>query len=130
MYSTDGKLIETYTSIIRLKKAYGIHMHHKTLYRHISQGKLFNNHISSLIPLTFSDCSNLISQTISNTNPNKARKIKLINVFNPNLSKTLDSLTAAAAYIKTIDGSSDKATIRNYINSSNLYRKNWLISEI
>ena len=41
VYVSDltGKLITTYSSIIRLKKAYGIKSHHKTLYKYIYQGK-------------------------------------------------------------------------------------------
>ena len=31
-----GKLINTFNSILRLKKAYNITMHHKTLYKHIA----------------------------------------------------------------------------------------------
>jgi len=50
-YNSSGKLINTYSSIIRLKKAYGLTMHHKTLYKYISQGMLFNNHTFSFIIL-------------------------------------------------------------------------------
>ena len=38
VYDRAGKKVNTYTSIIRLKKAYGLSMHHKTLYKRISQG--------------------------------------------------------------------------------------------
>ena len=50
--------------------------------------------------------------------------------MNPDLSKTLDSLNSATLYIKNIDGKSDKATIRKYINSEKLYKKCWKICEI
>jgi hypothetical protein len=51
VYNTEGKLVTTYSSIIRLKKAYGITMHHKTLYKRIAEGFLFNNHTFKLSPL-------------------------------------------------------------------------------
>ena len=57
---------------------------------------------------------------------NKAKKIQLINILNPNLSKILNSLNSAVAYIKEIEGSSDKATIRKHMLSepeTKLYKK-------
>ena len=40
---TQEVLINTYSSIIRLKKAYNIASHHNTIYKYISQGKLFDS---------------------------------------------------------------------------------------
>jgi hypothetical protein len=62
-------------------------------------------------------------------NPNKPRIINCINTLNSNLSKDLKSLTSAAKYIKEVDGKSDRATIRNFINKDKLYRNIWLIKE-
>jgi group I intron endonuclease len=51
VYDINNNLISTYSSIIRLKKAYGISMHHKTLYKRINEDMLFNNHKFSFVPL-------------------------------------------------------------------------------
>jgi hypothetical protein len=37
VFDINGNIINTFSSIIRLKKAYGIKLHHKTLYKYISQ---------------------------------------------------------------------------------------------
>lgn len=50
VYNKEGKLVTTYSSIIRLKKAYGITMHHKTLYKRIAEGFVFNNPTFLLSP--------------------------------------------------------------------------------
>lgn len=130
VYDTEFKLVNTYTSLIKLKKAYGIQMHHKTLYKHIAAGKLFNGHIFSFSIIENKD---QVPTFTPLNKANKAKKIQLINILNPNLSKTLDSLNSAAAYIKEIDGSSDKATIRKHMLSepeTKLYKKKWKIIEI
>jgi len=126
VYDVVGNLINTYNSILRLKKAYNITMHHKTLYKQIAAGTLFNGHRFSLTPLNF---SSLNSPILKLDNPNKARIISCINTLNSHLSKDLKSLTSAALYIKEIEGKSDRATIRNYINSGKLYKNKWLINE-
>ena len=51
VYDSNGKLINYYPSIFKLKKAYGLTIHHKTLYKYISQGMLFSNHTFSFLPL-------------------------------------------------------------------------------
>lgn len=53
---------------------------------------------------------------------------KVIHIENPELSITLNSLLSVADYIKKIDGKSDRATIRKYINTEKLYRNIWKIS--
>lgn len=40
------------------------------------------------------------------------------------------SLLQAEAYIKNIEGSADRATMRKYLKSQSLYKGNWLISII
>lgn len=119
-------LITTYSSIIRVKKAYGIKMHHNTLYKHISAGMLFKGHKFSFTPLNSSNNNHTI---ISLANLKKARKIEVTNVLKPELSKSLNSLTLAAAYIREIDGVSDRGIMRKYINSGKLYRKKWKLVE-
>jgi len=66
VYDSFGKLISSYSSIIRLKTAYGFTMHHNTLYKYISQGMLFNNHKFSFINLDHSDSP---KSSIDNTSP-------------------------------------------------------------
>lgn len=119
-------LITTYSSIIRVKKAYGIKMHHNTLYKHISAGMLFKGHKFSFTPLNSSNNNHTI---ISLANLKKARKIEVTNALKPELSKSLNSLTLAAAYIREIDGVSDRGIMRKYINSGKLYRKKWKLVE-
>jgi group I intron endonuclease len=129
VYDSSGKLINTYSSIIRLKKAYGLTMHHKTLYKNISQGMLFNNHTFSFIFLVNSDLpdSSIANSSLvlsSNSNKLKARKIKVSKMENNlEIYQTFSSLNSAASYIKIIDGSVDKETMRKYINSGKLYKK-------
>lgn len=120
VYDSLGKLVKTFNSIIRLKKHYGITLHHKTLYKRISEGILFNGYKFSLKPLDTS--SNTKSLIITN-NPIKSRKILLTNIIEPNLSKRLNSLKAASDYIKKVEGKSDRVTMRKYIKSGKLYQK-------
>lgn len=42
VYEDNGNLVNTYPSLIKFKEAHGIKLHHKTLYKYISQGKLVN----------------------------------------------------------------------------------------
>jgi NUMOD1 domain len=132
VYDTNGKLITTYPSIIRLKEAYHIKLHHKTLYKYIYQGKLFKGHRFSFSPLTTLNSDYSIPNSIIyyENNNLKPRKIQLINIVKPKLSNTFESLNSAAIYIKKMDGSSDRSTMRKYINSGKTYRKIWIISEI
>lgn len=44
VYDSSNKLINTFSSIIRLKTYYGITIHHNTLYKRIENGILFNGH--------------------------------------------------------------------------------------
>jgi hypothetical protein len=97
-------------------------MNHKTLYKHIAAGTLFNGLNFSLIHLN----SSSINIPVKKLN-NKPRIINCINTLNSNLSKDLKSLTSK--YIKEVDGKNDRATIRNYINKDKLYRNIWLIKE-
>jgi hypothetical protein len=83
VYDSDGKLVNSYSSLIRLKKAYGLTMHHNTLYKNISQGMLFNNHAFSFILLENSDTpdSSIANTSLvlsSNTNKFKPRQIKFL----------------------------------------------------
>jgi len=126
VYDMLGNLINTFSSILRLKKAYNIKIHHKTLYKHIAAGTLFNGLKFSFIHL---NSSSINVPIIKLSNHNKPRIISCINTLNSNLSKDLKSLTSAAKYIKKVDGKSDRATIRNYINTGKLYKKKWLIKE-
>lgn len=139
VYDLSGSLITTYSSILRLKKAYDIKLHHKTLYKRIYQGIPYKDYIFSLVPIAkniFNDINrkSIINEGLKSVTKYKSdsffsektqlkpRKIKLINTANPDLSKTLDSLNSATLYIKNIEGKSDKATIRKYINSDKLYK--------
>jgi hypothetical protein len=83
---------------------------------------LFNGIKFSLIHLNSSSINIPVKKL---NNPNKPRIINCINTLNSNLSKDLKS----SAYIKEVDGKSDRATIRNYINKDKLYRNIWLIKE-
>jgi len=60
----------------------------------------------------------------------KPRKIQLTNILNSKISNSFKSLSSAVSYITEIDRSSDRSTMRKYINSGKPYRKNWIISEI
>ena len=144
VYDVYGKFIQRFPSIIALKKAYGLTMHHKTLYKKIAQGEFFNNHKFSLVPL------NLINATVSThqegeggdtdpqifhepvlpLNKNTPKRIRLEHNNKLELSKTFDSLIKAADYIKKVEGSVDRATMRKYINTNKLYKKNWKIFKI
>ena len=97
MYNLSGSLINTYSSILRLKKAYDIKLHHKTLYKRIYQGIPFKDNIFSLVPLDkkINDINHksIINEGIKSVtkykkdgfyNENmqvKPRKIKLINTY-------------------------------------------------
>jgi hypothetical protein len=54
IYDRLDNLINTCSSILRLKKAYNLKMNHKTLYKHIAAGTLFNGLKFSLIHLNSS----------------------------------------------------------------------------
>jgi hypothetical protein len=71
--------------------------------------------------------SSILSSSLNNKL--KPRKIEFTNTFSK-FTKTFESLTSAAAYIKQVDGASDRATMRKYINSDKLSRKIWIIHEI
>lgn len=59
-----------------------------------------------------------------------SKKIKLINKLKPELSSTVNSLLEATKYIKKVDSTSDRVSIRKCLNSNKLYKKKWLIIEI
>lgn len=128
VYDITGGLITTFDSVIKLKKAYNIKLHHKTLYKHIAAGTLFNGHRFSLTPLNL-ESFNSLAPALKLNNPNKGRHINCINTLNTDLSKICDSLLSAAKHIKEVDGKSDRETIRKYIDSGKLYKNKWLISE-
>jgi hypothetical protein len=131
VYDISGKLINTYPSIIKFKEAYGIKLHHKTLYKKISQGILINGLKISLAPLQNNQSSSIIPSSDSVINQKlKPRKIQLTNTVKSELSQFFESLSSAAAYIKKVDGKCDKSTLRKYINSDKLYRKIWKVIEI
>ena len=129
VFNKLGKLLKTFSSIIRFKEAYGIKLHHKTIYNRISKGILINGIIASFTP---NPPLNALSAPIVSTvnSKNKARQIQLTNVVNPDLSRELTSITAAAAYIKEVDGKCDKGTLRKYINSGKLYHNAWKLLEL
>ena len=129
VYDKLGKLLNTFSSIIKFKEAYGIKLHHKTIYKKISQGILINGLKVSLSPISSLDLQATSIVSIANSKV-KARQIQLTNIVDPNLSKTLSSISAAAAYIKEVDGKCDRSTIRKYINSDKLYHNIWKLDEI
>ena len=90
-------------------------------------GILINGLKVSFLPISSLD---LQATSIVSTAKVKARKIQLTNIVDPNLSKTLSSISAAAAYIKEVDGKCDRSTIRKYINSDKLYHNIWKLDEI
>lgn len=45
VYTIDGKFIESFTSIIKAKKAYQITLHHKTFYKYVDKGLPMNGYI-------------------------------------------------------------------------------------
>ena len=51
VYDKLGKLLNTFSSIIKFKQDNGIKLHHKTIYNYISQGKLVNGLRVKLAPL-------------------------------------------------------------------------------
>nr|YP_009926608.1 hypothetical protein [Wolfiporia cocos]QNH92665.1 hypothetical protein [Wolfiporia cocos] len=129
VYDKLGKLLNTYPSVIQFKEAYGIKLHHNTIYKRISQGILINGLIVSFTPISsLDDQSTSIVSAINNKL--RARQIQLTNVVNPDLSKTLSSIGATAAYIKELDGKCDKGTMRKFINSDKLYHNTWKLHEI
>lgn len=130
VYDNFGKLLNIYPSIIKFKEAYGIKLHHKTLYKHISEGTLVNGFRLSLSPLSSIDKQSSSIVSINNKNKLKPRKIQLTNTVKPELSKTFESLSSAAFYIKQVDGSCDRGTLRKYINSDKLYHKTWKINDL
>lgn len=137
VYDSAGQLINTYTSIVRLKKAYGLTMHHKTLYKRISRGLLFENHRFTFTPLDTSDStifnnsSSTISSLVNKEAENTGKQIQLTYLDKgKEYSKTFPSLNSASLYIKKIDGSVDKATMRKYLNSDKLYKNKWKLLKI
>lgn len=138
VYDSAGQLINIYSSIVRLKKYYGLTMHHKTLYKRISRGLLFDNYRFSFTPLDTSNSSifntsncTVKSLVLNKESENKARKIQLTYLDKgKEILKIFPSINSASLYIKKIDGSVDKATIRKYINSDKLYKNKWKIFEI
>nr|YP_010170361.1 GIY-YIG homing endonuclease [Phanerochaete carnosa]QRZ60342.1 GIY-YIG homing endonuclease [Phanerochaete carnosa] len=92
VYDTNGKLINTYPSITKFKEAHGIKLHHKTLYKNISQGTPINGLKITLSPLQSNQSSSIVS--IKN-NKLKPRKIQLTNIVKPELSQTFESLSAS-----------------------------------
>jgi group I intron endonuclease len=82
------ELIATFSSIIRLKKAYNIKLHHKTLYKYISMGKLFNGYRFSFTQSTLNTESkdstpNSLVLIENKINKYMKKKIKLTNIVNP-----------------------------------------------
>ena len=45
-------------------------------------------------------------------------------------SETFPSLNSASLYIKKIEGSVDKITMRKYLNSEKLYKNKWKLLKI
>lgn len=127
VYDLYGKLIKTYNSILKLKKDYDIKLHHKTLYKRISQGQLFKGHRFSLVPLNEELLFKTLVPILDSKNKNKT--IKLININKPELSATLPSLIKAAEYVKLCDGISDRGTMRNCMNKDKIYHGTWKIIE-
>jgi group I intron endonuclease len=84
VYDSLGKLVNTFNSIIRLKKHYGLKLHHKTLYKRISEGVLFNGHRFSFTPL---DSTITLNPLPIISNPIKAKKYCLLILLTPNYLK-------------------------------------------
>lgn len=121
-FDLNNKLINSYSSISKLKEAYKIKLQHKTLYKRISEGEIFNNHRFSFSPLGLFNKNNLV---ISISNEVKRKKIRIINITNPEQSLIFNTLTEVTAFIKKIDGKSDRVSIRKNLKSGTLYKKKW-----
>lgn len=119
-FDLNNKLINSYFSISKLKEAYEIKLQHKTLYKRISEGEIFNNHRFSFSPLGLFNKNNSV---ISISNEVKRKKIRVINITNPEQSLIFNTLSEVTAFIKKIDGKSDRVSIRKNLKSGTLYKK-------
>jgi group I intron endonuclease len=125
VYDLNNKLVNSYHSISKLKEAYKIKLHHKTLYKRISEGEIFNNHRFSFSPLGLFSKNNTV---ITISDQVKRKKICVTNIANPEQSLIFNTLSAVAAYIKEIDGKSDRASIRRNLKSGGLYKNKWKLT--
>lgn len=127
VYDDKGNFITNYSSINNFKKAYNIKWHHNTIKNFIKKNKSLNGHRFSFTTLTKDDFNNINSFEL--IDKNRARKISLTNIKDSNSSIEFNSINSAVKYIKKVDGTCDKATLKKYINTKKLYHKIWLINE-
>ena len=95
-------------------------MQHNTLYRRISEGEIFNNHRFSFSPLGLFNENNSV---ITISNEVKRKKIRVTNIANPEQSLIFSTLTEVSAYIKEIEGKSDRVSVRRNLKSGTLYKQ-------
>jgi hypothetical protein len=132
IYNLAGKLVNTFASINQFKKEMKITLHHNTIYKRISENFLFNNSVASLILLKPTDIQKILANKTAKAGEKVSKKgriilnktVRLTNVKEPNLSKLCSSLLQAEVYIRNIEGSADRATMRKYLKSKNLYKGN------
>jgi len=103
-------------------------LHHNTIIKRISENFLFNNSVA-LLTLLKPTAKILANKTKGKKVSKEGRiilnkTVRLTNVKEPNLSKLCSSLLQAEAYIKNIEGSADRATMRKYLKSQSLYKGN------
>lgn len=138
VYNLAGKLVNTFASINQFKKEMKITLHHNTIYKRISKNFLFNNSFVSLTLLKPTNIKKILANKTAKAGEQMSKEgciilnktVRLTNVKEPNLSKLCSSLLEAEAYIKNIEGSANKSTMRKYLKSQSLYKKNWLIEII
>jgi hypothetical protein len=123
VYNLAGSLVNSFASINQFKKEMKVTLHHNTIYKRISKHFLFNNSLASLTLLN----PEAIKKILSDKTAKEGRiilnnTVRLTNVKEPNFSKLCSSLRQAEAYIKEIEGSADRATMRKYLKSQNLYK--------
>ncbi len=110
----NNKLVNSFPSIIKLKEAYKIKLHHNTLYKRISEGEIFNNHRFSFSPLGLFNENNSV---ITISKEVKRKKIRVTNITNPEKSLIFNTITEVTAYIKETDGKSDRVSVRRNLKS-------------
>lgn len=105
-------------------------LHHNTIIKRISENFLFNNSVALLTLLKPTAIKKILANKTKGKKVSKEGRIilnktvRLTNVKEPNLSKLCSSLLQAEAYIKNIEGSADRATMRKYLKSQSLYKGN------